>query len=705
MMKRFFPAALRSTCAMTTCSSTYSQAMFFAACLFALPLVFASCDKASSASGGKSKAAGKKLCIIGCDGMDPKLVRRMIDEGRMPQFARLEREGGFKPLETSIPPQSPVAWSNFITGAGPGVHGIYDFIHRDPAKQAVPYFSTNRIVEPEGVEPFHLGKYVVPRDLVLPWVKSAENELLRRGTPFWEYLDRRGIPVQMYKLPANYPPSEGKHGHACCLAGMGVPDAFGSQGIFQHFSTKPGRNVKSPEGYKLRIRQMEAGGPFVGEIFGPPNEMREKHPDLSVSLKVYPDPRNNVAKLVIVNQGVLGDEEVELVLDAGGWSGWQDITFLKTPAGPTLQVMARFYLKCVRPDVEIYMTPLNFKPDDTSVVFSDPPEFAGEIAESIGPYHTQGFAEAFNARKQRMLTDAEYQVQADLILDESLRMMDYALERFEDGVLFFYFSSTDLQAHIFWWDSDERHPVRKADEAKKYMAAIESLYERMDQALGRCRSRLGEDVTYVVMSDHGFSNFKRCVGLCTWLRDEGYLAADRSVLADADWGKTRAYGLGLNGLYVNLKGREKLGIVDPKDRDALLDEITEKLLALKDPSTGQKVIRRVYRAEETYQGPEAAAAPDLIVGYERGYRASWNTCLGDLDAAVIFDNDNAWSADHCIAHDVVPGILLSNRAVMVDDPALVDLAPTVLAEFGVEKAEHMVGRNIFAAPTRPLAAR
>lgn len=670
-----------------------------------LPMAWlAGCGKSADAAGRKTYK-NPRICILGCDGMDPKLLRRMIDEGRLPNLARLEKEGGFKSLETSIPPQSPVAWSNFITGAGPGVHGIFDFIHRDPAKQASPYFSTNRIHGGSDAKPYEIGSYQVPKDMILPWVASAENELLRRGTPFWDYLDQRAIPVQMYKLPANYPPSESKHDHMCCLAGMGVPDAFGNQGTFQHFSTKARREVKASEGYRLRLYPYKARGAFNAKIYGPPNEFKVKNPPTMADMKVYVDPDRDVAKLIYVNEGVAGDESVEFVLNVGEWSDWKEIHFLKTPVGPSISVMARFLLQSVRPDVEVYMTPLNFIPTNSPVAVSEPPEFAAEIGEAIGPYHTQGFAEAFNARKQILMTDEEYRVQSDNILEESVKMMDYALDRFEDGVLFFYYSSTDLQAHIFWWDSDEKHPVRKPEDARKYMQVVESVYEKMDAALAQCRKKLGDDVTYIVMSDHGFSNFSRCVGLNTWLRDAGYLAANRNLVIDADWAKSKAYGLGLNGLYLNLKGREKNGIVDPKDRDALLDEITEKLLAIRDPATDAQVIRRVYRAEQCYSGPETKNAPDLLVGYERGYRASWNTCLGEFDPQVVFDNDSAWSADHCIAHDVVPGVLLSNRKIVAESPALIDLAPTILSEFGVDKPDQMTGNNVFGESAKAVAAK
>ncbi len=669
------------------------------------PMLLGGCGDDVSASGRGGTKLDKRICVLGCDGMDPKLVRRMIDEGRLPNLARLEREGGFKPLETSIPPQSPVAWSNFITGAGPGVHGIFDFIHRDPKKQTSPFFSTNRIIEAEKRDPLKLGDYRIPQELVFPWVEGAQNELLRRGTPFWDYLDAAGIPVQMYKLPANYPPSESKNGHMCCLAGMGVPDALANQGTYEHFSTRPRRETKSPEGFRLRLRPHKTRGAFVGTIIGPKNELKKGEGELTVDLMVYPDPKNDVAKLIYVNEGVLGDETVELVLNAGEMSGWAEVHFLKTSVGPTFSTMVRFFLQSVRPELEIYMTPLNFLASAPAAVISEPPEFAGEICDAIGPYHTQGFAEAFNARKHKLISDEEYRIQAESVLEESERIMEYALDRFERGLLFFYYSSTDLQAHIFWWDSDEKHPARTPEDAKKYMGVVEAVYERMDKALGRCRERLGDDATIIVMSDHGFCNFKRCVGLTTWLRDEGYLAVKRGIFQDANWSKTKAYGLGLNGLYVNLKGREKYGIVDPKDKPALLDEITEKLLALTDPDTGQKVIRRVYRAEECYKGPETANAPDLLVGYERGYRASWNTCLGDCDGNVVFDNDSAWSADHCIAHDAVPGIVLSNRPILAEAPALTDLAPTLLAEFEIDRPEHMTGRCIFEPMVEKVAGK
>ncbi len=641
-----------------------------------------------SGCGKSEEPHSKKVFVLGCDGMDPKLVKRLMDAGRMSNFARLASEGGFWPLTTSIPPQSPVAWSNFITGADPGVHGIFDFIHRDPTRQAEPYFSTNRIVEGEHKEPWKIGSYQLPSG-------SATNELLRRGTPFWNYLDERGIPVHMYHLPANYPPSKSDHGHACCLSGMGVPDAMGSQGIYQHFTSAPRPELKASDGMRLRIRRDSKTGISTARLQGPANEFQPKNSPMTVEIQIHADKTNDVAKLVYVNQGVAANETVEAVINVGQWSAWHEVHFLKTPVGPAMRTMVRFYLQAVRPEVELFVTPLNFVPAASDIVFSEPPDFAQKIANAIGPFYTVGFAEQFNARKHEILSDAEYQVQADQVFNDSIRMLDHAIDEYRGGLLFFYFSSTDLQAHIYWWEGDEKHPVRALDAAKKYNAVIEDLYCRVDVVLGKARERLGKDTTVLVMSDHGFANFRRCVGLNTWLKQAGYLFAGKDLLRDGDWSQTRAYGLGLNGLYLNLKGREKYGIVEPTQRDALLKEISAKLLALRDPQSGAPVIRRVYRGDECYHGPEAKNAPDLIVGYERGYRASWNTCLGQFDEEVVFDNNQAWSADHCIAHDIVPGILLTNRRISTTEPALIDIAPTVLGLFDVAKPGTMTGRPLF----------
>jgi predicted AlkP superfamily phosphohydrolase/phosphomutase len=153
--------------------------------------------------------------------------------------------------------------------------------------------------------------------------------------------------------------------------------------------------------------------------------------------------------------------------------------------------------------------------------------------------------------------------------------------------------------------------------------------------------------------------------------------------------------LGINGLYLNVRGREREGIVDPAQADALLREIRQKLLEVRDPKDGSQVITRIDLASEAYQGPYARTGPDALVGYNRGYRSGWKTILGAFPADVLEDNTNAWSGDHCMDFTKVPGVLLSNRKIDAQTPALTDIAPTILSEFGIAKTKDMMGQSVF----------
>lgn len=365
----------------------------------------------------------------------------------------------------------------------------------------------------------------------------------------------------------------------------------------------------------------------------------------------------------------------------------------------------------MHPTLSLYVTPINIDPSNPGGQrISEPADFATRISSELGRFYTTGFQEDHKALSNKVFSDLEFQQQAGYVLNERLKMLEYATDHYQDGLLFFYFSSTDVQAHMFWWDSDEKHPLRTPGEARKYHRVIVDLYKQMDKVVGRINRRYGDEATIVAMSDHGFCIFRRQFNLNTWLRDNGYLNPPfaTSLLGPrrgtlVDWSKTRAYGLGLNGLYLNLAGRERDGIVRLGDREALLNEISEKLLAVRDPANGKPVIAQVDRSDQVYSGPYASTAPDLIVGYQRGYRASWATVLGNITEEVLTDNSSAWSADHCIAADEVPGVIFSNRPIRRENPSLIDIAPTILAEFGVDVPPTMTGGRLFE-PTGTVMA-
>lgn len=643
--------------------------------------------------GGKtrvSRSSGAKVIVIGVDGMDPRLCESMMREGMLPNLERLQARGGFSRLGTSVPPQSPVAWANFINGAGPGSHGIFDFVHRHPHEQCAPFYGAAETVPGEGG--WDVGEHRLQLDFWPFNHRPAATVLRRQGVPFWDFLDEAGVPSTFYHLPCNYPPSPSQHGHHRCLAGMGTPDLLGTYGTYQHFADDGLPEPVEDSGGR-RSRLTFESETARAAIIGPPNSLRQQPEPIQVEFLAHRDPEANAAVIEIQGQRIL--------LRAGDWSQWIKLDFhLSTPwfvPGKSVSGICRFYLQQVAPSFRLYVTPVNIDPGDPAVRLSEPGSFVQDVSARLGRFHTLGFQEAYEARKSGVFVDDEFIRQANMVLEERLALFDYAVENYDDGLLFFYFSSSDLQSHILWWHGDDEHPTRTSEEARRQFEHIRRLYRRLDGVVGDIVDRYGSSATIIVMSDHGFANFGRQFNLNSWLRDHGYLGPPEctSILRDVDWSRTAAYGLGINGLYLNLRGRERDGIIEPGEpRDALLRELATGLEAVVDDN-GQRVIRGVYRADRIYHGDATALAPDLVIGYARGYRASWATVLGDLTEEVLLDNDSAWSADHCADALEVPGVLFSNRPIRAAAPSLVDVAPSILSEFGLLTPSSMVGRSIF----------
>ena len=650
-------------------------ALVVAVCLATLP----GCSQRNAAA---SPSAGKKVIVLGMDGLDPRLLDRWMAEGKLPHFEELARRGDYRRLATTTPPQSPVAWSSLITGMDPGGTGIFDFIHRDPSTME-PYLSTSRVEAPKHV--VKLGSWVIP-------LSSGHTLLLRRGKAFWEFLDAHGIPATVYHMPANFPPVESK---ARTLAGMGTPDLLGTYGTFSFYTDDLFRSPGAVDGGRVYAVQVE-NNRVRAQLQGLYNTLRKGEPPVLVDFTADIDPIEPVAKISIQDQ--------EFILKEGEWSDWVRIEFPVLPVLKSIPGICRFYLKQAHPRFELYVSPINLDPREPALPLSTPASYSRELADEIGPYYTQGIAEDTKALSARVFDDADFLAQARLVMQEHLRAFEAEFPRFRSGLFFFYFSSTDPMSHMFWRAMDPKHPAYTPEAAAVASQALEQTYVEMDRILGEVMARDGDQATIIVLSDHGFAPYYRSFNLNTWLAQNGYLAlregqsTSGEYLGNIDWSRTRAYGLGLNGLYLNLAGREKQGIVHRgAEADALLAELRSKLLAVKDPATGQPAISRVDLSSEVYSGAYVAQAPDLLVGYNYGFRAGWGTVLGGVAQDVFEDNAEPWSGDHCMDPRLVPGVLLSNRKILNESPSLVDIAPTILAEFGIERPPEMKGRSVFAA--------
>lgn len=637
-----------------------------------------------------NKGQGKKVIVIGFDGMDPRLCQKMMDQGRLPNLEKLRKQNGYRVLGTSNPPQSPVAWANFINGADPGSHGIFDFIHRDPERQAYPFMSTAETVSGDGYVEF--GDHKLQFDFWPFNHKPSKTVLKRAGTPFWDYLDKAGIKSTFYDLPSNYPPSPSKHGNHKCLSGMGTPDMLGTYGTYQHFS-EDGKDMSEGGGKRSKLTfTNDVSSP--AKLIGPKNTLLKKPEECSIEFVVQRDSKAKSAVIEIQGRTIILKEKE--------WSNWIPLNYkLSMPAimpDKEVQGICRFYVQEISPNFRLYATPINADPANPGIQITEPPEFSEMISQKLDRFYTTGFQEDHKALSNGIFTDEEYVKQAEHVLWERINLFNYALDSYDDGLLFFYFSSTDMQAHMLWWDTEAKHPYRSDTEAKKYFNHLQELYTRMDKLVGSLLKQYGDKAHIMIMSDHGFANFKRQFSLNTWLLENGYIgpSSTKSILSnDVDWSKTRAFGLGINGLYLNLKGRERYGVVSSgREREELLEELVKKLEAVRD-TDGRRVIIKVHRTDRIYTGSELKYAPDLIVGYARDFRGSWKNSLGDIEDEIMSDNGSAWAADHCMDSSEVPGVLFSNRPITSPDPSLIDLAPSILTEFGLKIPSTMTGKNIF----------
>jgi len=623
----------------------------------------------------------RKLVILGIDGMDPQLLKKFMVEGKMPNFSSLAQKGSFRLLTTSIPPQSPVAWSNLITGMNAGGHGIFDFIHRDP-RTLQPYFSASRVEPPK--HGIHLGNWVIP-------LGGGSAEQLRQGKSFWETLDDYGVPNLIFRMPSNFPPVKAK-GHT--LSGMGTPDLRGSYGTFSFYTDNPMSSAGFVEGGQIIPVEVK-DSQVKANLVGPDNSFRKGSPPALEPFTISVDPLEPVAKFSV--------QDEKFVLREGEWSDWVHIQFKLIPFIGNVKGICRFYLKQAHPRFELYVSPVNIDPADPALPISTPKEYSRELAEEGGEYYTQGISEDTKARSAGVLDDKEYLQQSRTVLAEHRRIFDVEFPKFRSGLFFFYFSSLDLNSHMLWRLIDQKHPEYDASLAAEYGSALPEFYQQVDQVLGEVLQHADDRTTVMVLSDHGFAPYNRSFNLNTWLLNHGYITLkaepnpDQSeAFANFDWSHTRAYGLGLNGLYLNLRGREREGIVESgAQAEALLKQIREELLDVRDPQNNLQAITRIDLAGEVYQGPYAHQGPDLIVGYNRGYRAGWQTILGNFPADVFEDNSNPWSGDHCMDYTLVPGVLLSNRPIHIASPSLTDIAPTIFAEFGIPKPGSMMGHSVF----------
>ncbi len=615
----------------------------------------------------------KRVVVLGLDGLDYGLTSRLLNEGKLPNLARLRDTGNLNPLASTLPPISPVAWSSFQTGVNPGKHNIFDFLRPDE-KTYRPKLSSVEIRSGKKSIGYGPLKFRFP---------TSDVRMLRKSKPFWSVLSDYGIFNCVIRVPITFPPEKLR---GVQLSAMCVPDLRGTQGTFSQYTTR-----EKSEGEKTggEVHYVNRNDDTVEcELLGPPNPNKPDAGDMRLPFTV---------SITGQQSATLTINGTQHSLKQGEYTDWISVKF-RTGFRSNVLGVCRFMLLSTDSQFDLYVTPIHIDPEHPAMAIGYPKVYPIYLAKQQGPYATLGLAEDTWGLSEEVLEDQHFLQQCSDIDIEREAMFFDGLEKVPEGFCVCVFDGTDRMQHMFWRYLDESHPARPAKVPTAFATAIEDLYGRMDDLVGRTMAKCDDDDTLLmVLSDHGFNTFRRCIDLNRWLEENGYLVVNddernKDYLAGVDWSKTRAFAIGLTGIFVNRAGKFDHGIVAPEDAAELRDEIAAKLRDLVDPNSDAKAIKSVYQAVKAYRGPYKENAPDLIVGYAGGYRVSWDSAVGRTNTTIFSDNTKAWSGDHCVDPSVVPGVLFANHEIVTTHPRLLDIAPTVLEMFGCPVPDYMDGR-------------
>jgi predicted AlkP superfamily phosphohydrolase/phosphomutase len=553
-----------------------------------------------------------KTLILGFDSFDPAVFEELAGKNQLPNLETFTQQGGYSKLEVSSPPQTEVSWTSIATGADPGGHGIFDFVHRDPASYT-PYVS------------------------ILPMRKSAAGEQFvppYTAKTFFEEAADMGYAATALWWPAMFPARPALPVNT--LPGLGTPDIRGQLGVGTLLTTED-EQLKKTSVVKL---SPDGRNRFTASLPGPQTQGRDgpRTISLPVSLEVIDQ---TLARLTVDGH--------QLDLRLGLWS---DIVELRFKGGllSNVHAITRFIATSLNGIIRVYVLPLQIHPLHSPWHYASSTSFSKKLWKDVGPYLTLGWPQDTTGLEDGCITDDQFLDLCQSIFNRRIQIFYYLMNDFREGVLAGIFDDLDRVQHMFFHNR---------------MDVVQDWYRRLDHFVGNLRSCVDAwngKYRYLILSDHGFSHFQNKVHLNRWLLENHYLFMKNGGhdLGGVDWSRTGAYAVGLNSIYLNVTGREGQGIVTAGDVEPLLGELRGRLSDWQDVDQSH-VIQKIRLKHETYSGPYTRFGPDLVVGYAPGYRASAETGLGKAPAVALEPNTDHWGADHCMDADVVPGVIFANR--------------------------------------------
>ncbi len=568
-----------------------------------------------------------RFMLLGIDGIDPEIFLYLHKKGKMPVLGAIADAGNFRSLATSNPPQSPVSWTNIATGSNSDTHGICDFIHRDP-KTYTPELSLFGIQQ-------HKGGVKYTSHIKIPSV--------------FEKAMKRGVPVTLLRWPLTFPAPESMPSNSRLLSGMGVPDLLGTLGRYSYYTSDNSISEKEMHGRIVHIKPDDEV--VKTEVYGPRymswKGMKE------ASLQMILEKTSNGLKVTL--------PETTLELDNGVWSPH---VILRFSIGLMGKVSALTRMVCIESEQfpSLFVLPMQIYPKETTLPLSSPKSFGNDLWDKIGPYLTLGMPEDTNGLKDGLISEEIFLALCNDIFMERQRMLDVELDSFDDGIFACVFDTLDRVQHMFWKNKDTTSQETGKKEPSDIIA---DWYIRMDNMVGSVIDRIGSETSVIILSDHGFTSLKRYVHLNSWLAQNGFIIfKDNSrgggpLFDNVDWSRTKAYSLGFNSIYLNMKGREGKGIVEVNEVEKICNDLIGKLEGWTDE--GNEVVKKVYKSGDIYD-IKHSNSPDLVVGYSAGYRVSKQSVLGEAPIGELAeDNYDAWSGDHCCDPSFVPGVFFGTN--------------------------------------------
>lgn len=552
----------------------------------------------------------KRVIVLGIDGLEPKIIDRLLKNKKLPSLAQLS----YWQLQTTIPPQSPVAWASFITGKPPEKHKLFDFVKRNP----------------KNYQPF------------IAYSPSTQTSILQTK-PFWQANSK--LPIKILFLPVTYPASQ-LNGQM--ITGMGTPDLVGTEGNFQFFSTQERKKDLKRGQFRLIRKNKQIATLIKGPKYQSTQEVKESQIPLLIK------PKKDRVELEFQSQKVN--------LKVNQFSSWVRMKF-KVGLWKSIWGIAKFYLQSVQPEINLYLSPINIDPQNPFYPISFPKDYSSRLVKQYGNFATLGMPHDSWAFQAGIFNQKSFLHQVDSLLEERGKIILNELNNFPSGLFVAYLGTLDTVQHMFW--GNER--------------IIKNYYQKVDEFVEQIMRQMRKKDVFFILSDHGFGPFNYEIHLNAWLRENGYLKIKQGktggeLLENIDWPQTKAYALGFNSLYLNLKGREKEGSVSLNQRRKLAEEIKKKLKKLKNPINNETIIKEIHLSEE----------PDLIIGYYRGYRGSWDTAVGITPVKIIKKRTEKWQGDHLFDASEVPGVFFANQKLPIKKPVITDIISLALKQFNLK---------------------